>query len=780
MEECKMKREIVAFLGILIILGSFFAGIDTKRIDAQVGVNSLDAAQFVSNVFLEDSEGPLGTNKVSDSSSIKVIYELELGSGSNIDTSQPYTMTLPKELNYETSIPISLNTVSGIHLGDVTIKNGIISIQFSSSVHSLDNLKINFDFWSNFDKDELNYDTGNDLIFPIQNNPNHSIHVNFSKSSSGGGSGTSAISKSLTYDDADPTIVNWTVTVNNGGYAVTNSVFQDVMENHQDYLTGSMTINYRNWKKAIIKSEKTDPSISQNNDGSQNFSLSFGQLTSEDEKNDSVITSVVLHYQTKLLYNSNNNHYPNTATSFDGSERIDSALSTATYRGQGGGGEGDEIIDIKGKKIWEDQNNREQRRPKQITVSLLRNGINYREQVVSENSSNEWGYVFTSVPKYDSSGTTYTYTVKEIDVPEGYMSEVAGTIITNHYTLPESISVSGQKIWDDQENKDGNRPSNITVNLLANGLLKESRLVTAETGWRYQFKGLPKEENGQEISYSITEKPVRDYSSKTEGNNLINIYTPEKTSVSVQKIWEDENNQDGIRPKKVFVELYANRQKISEASLSAENEWKITWDELSKRKNGEEILYTVKERESISGYRASSVESHKGNFVLTNTHIPELIDVVGKKTWKDQNNRLSKRPKQITVQLIRNKKVIASKKVTQKDGWTYSFEKLAKFSNGKRINYSILELPVRNYTSEVKGYDLVNTYKNDGKAIHLDRSIQKTYEDNYSKSDLTGNSKFAINKSRYPNTGDKSNIKWILSGFVVTVAISGLYFIKKR
>lgn len=288
---------------------------------------------------------------------------MELGSGSNIGTTRPYTIPLPKELSYETSVRISLNTTSGIHLGDVTIKNGIVSIQFSPNVHSLENLKINFDFWSNFDKDELDYYIGNDLVFPIKNNPGHSIHINFSKSSSGGDSGTSAVSKSLTYEDVDPTIVNWTVTVNNGGDAVTDSVFQDVMENYQDYITGSMTINYRNWKKTVINKENTDPTISQANDGSQSFSLSFGQLTSEDEKNDSKVTSVVLHYQTKLLYNADNNHYPNTATSFDGSELIDSALSTVAYRGQSGGGEGDEIIDMSGKKVWDDQNNREQIRP---------------------------------------------------------------------------------------------------------------------------------------------------------------------------------------------------------------------------------------------------------------------------------------------------------------------------------------------------------------------------------------------------------------------------------
>lgn len=48
---------------------------------------------------------------------------------------------------------------------------------------------------------------------------------------------------------------------------------------------------------------------------------------------------------------------------------------------------------------------------------------------------------------------------------------------------------------------------------------------------------------------------------KNEGNNLINIYTPEKTSVSVQKVWKDGNIQDGLRPKEIFVELYCQSEE---------------------------------------------------------------------------------------------------------------------------------------------------------------------------------------------------------------------------
>ncbi|MEN2667251.1 Cna B-type domain-containing protein [Listeria aquatica] len=40
---------------------------------------------------------------------------------------------------------------------------------------------------------------------------------------------------------------------------------------------------------------------------------------------------------------------------------------------------------------------------------------------------------FSGLPKYDASGEAYSYTVDEVDVPEGYVESVEGTTITNTY-----------------------------------------------------------------------------------------------------------------------------------------------------------------------------------------------------------------------------------------------------------------------------------------------------------------------------------------------------------
>ena len=63
--------------------------------------------------------------------------------------------------------------------------------------------------------------------------------------------------------------------------------------------------------------------------------------------------------------------------------------------------------------------------------------------------------------------------------------------------------------------------------------------VTADEAgnWTYTFKDLPKYANGQEITYTVAEEEVTDYTTTYDGSNITNSYTPGKTSATVTKIW---------------------------------------------------------------------------------------------------------------------------------------------------------------------------------------------------------------------------------------------------
>src|SRR5699024_2547457 len=100
--------------------------------------------------------------------------------------------------------------------------------------------------------------------------------------------------------------------------------------------------------------------------------------------------------------------------------------------------------------------------------------------------------------------------------------------------------------------------------------------------WSHVFEGLPVFENGVEITYTITADAVENYSTEIVESVITNRYTPEETSVTVTKDWQDGNNQDGNRPDSIQVQLTADGEALEgqTAELNAENNWTASWSGL--------------------------------------------------------------------------------------------------------------------------------------------------------------------------------------------------------
>lgn len=205
---------------------------------------------------------------------------------------------------------------------------------------------------------------------------------------------------------------------------------------------------------------------------------------------------------------------------------------------------------------------------------------------------------------------------------------VSGFTVTN--TNKETVEISGTKTWDDDGNRDGARPSSITVRLLADGTEVDSTTVepAADGSWTYSFSSLAKyNADGSEITYTVTEDAVPNYATTVEGTSITNSYTPDKTSVTVTKAWDDANDQDGKRPEKIKVQLYADGVKSGpEVELSKDKGWTYTWSNLDKNKNGKPIKYTVDEVSALpSGYIKIADDSDPNKVVITNSRQAEKI-----------------------------------------------------------------------------------------------------------------------------------------------------------
>ena len=284
----------------------------------------------------------------------------------------------------------------------------------------------------------------------------------------------------------------------------------------------------------------------------------------------------------------------------------------------------------------------------------------------------------------------------------------------NHLLSLDTTTVSGTKTWDDYDNKFNTRPTSITVQLLQNGEVFQTKTVTPnkEGEWHYEFTDLPTtDESGQTYDYAIQETPVEGYTTKVNGYDLVNTYrNTETTEVSGTKTWNDYDNKFNTRPESITVKLIQNDKEIDKQVVKSDNHgnWTYRFDKLPKYDaEGKAYTYTIQE-ENVPGYT-----SEINGYDLVNTYRnTETTTVSGTKTWNDNNNQLNIRPESITVGLMQNGKKIDNQivKADKEGNWTYHFENLPKYdSKGKAYVYTIQEATVSGYISEVNGYDLVNT-----------------------------------------------------------------------
>lgn len=289
-------------------------------------------------------------------------------------------------------------------------------------------------------------------------------------------------------------------------------------------------------------------------------------------------------------------------------------------------------IDYKVTKVWKDANNQDGKRPESVTVQLYKKVGNADPVAVEgkkltltakdKTDDNTWVASFTKLPQYEA-GKEITYSIEEVDVPAGYESSVTGQVVTNTHN-PDTVILSGTKVWKDNNNQDGKRTRSVKVQILNGDKVVQEIEVSEKTGWKFESKKLPKYENGKEIKYTVKETAMTEYKAtittdKDGKYTITNEHTPEKTAVKGHKIWKDEDNKDGIRPASITVKLLADGKETGQtATVSETSGWTYEFTGLDRYQEGKEIAYTVVEVNVPDGYTAS-VEGYN----ITNTHTPE-------------------------------------------------------------------------------------------------------------------------------------------------------------
>lgn len=472
------------------------------------------------------------------------------------------------------------------------------------------------------------------------------------------------------------------------------------------------------------------------------------------------------------------------------------------------------LTDFGVKKNWSDAENQDGVRPTEIEVGLFIG----EDPVLDENNEpmtltlsedNNWTAAWRDLPvnKPGEVGQEITYRVQEetianYEVPE-YVTEVVadpdnplltmdGVTITNTHEL-EVTEVAVTKDWEDAEDQDGIRPTSVTVKLLADeeevmDELGEPLTITLSdaNGWTGVWSNLPVHKAGavgQDITYTVEEELVEGYNLPIytpgtivdpdnqvvtyEGFTVTNTHEPDVTEFAVKKVWDDAENQDGIRPASIKVQLSDGTNPVGDVvTLSEDNNWTYVWTGLPVHQPGavgQEVVYTVEET-MVGGYDNPTYEPGSladpdnpllqvDGYTITNSHTPEVVDITANKIWEDKDNKFNARPETVTLQLLANGKATGDAvTVGEKDDWTYTWEALPKYADGKVIAYTVEETVVP--------ADYKATYSADG------LTITNTYMEPKSPAEPPGKVTPAAVK-----TGDDSNLGHVMLILVAAVAV---------
>lgn len=390
-----------------------------------------------------------------------------------------------------------------------------------------------------------------------------------------------------------------------------------------------------------------------------------------------------------------------------------------------------ELIDIPVTKTWDDGNDQDGVRPAEIIVRLLADEVEIDSGKML--ASDGWATIrFEDLPKYRDGGTEIVYTIEEDEVGDGYAATINGFDIVNTRT-PERVDVPVVKAWDDASDQDGMRPASVELVLMGDGT-EAARCTLTGTGdsWNHTFASLPKYAAGQMIAYSVVEEgdpgeyvPVTTLAAP---RTITNRRTPDITSRTVIKVWEDDADRDRLRPESVVVQLMADGEAYGEPVTVSGPAWTHTWEDLPLRAAGQLVEYTVVEVGEVTGYVATV-----DGFTITNTHAIETTSLTGVKIWDDADDQDGRRPEAVKLQLRAGATAVGEPVEVTGPNWAYTWDELPVYDAGERIDYNIVELEVADgYTKSEAGMVVTNSY--DPETVV--RTAKKIWEDGNDKDGL--------------------------------------------
>lgn len=266
-------------------------------------------------------------------------------------------------------------------------------------------------------------------------------------------------------------------------------------------------------------------------------------------------------------------------------------------------------------KVWKIDNGGTQ--PESVKVQLEKDGQPYGNPV-SLSDKNDWKHEWKDLP------LGFTWTVEEVDAPEGFMS------YTNHYNnhfvitnddvdteqKPETVNV--KKVWVIDDG--GERPDSVSVQLMRDGEpFGDPVTLNDANDWSHAWNDLESGHNWTVVELNVPDGFKATVSQSGDTFTIINDDTTEKTTeIRANKEWTIDDG--GTRADSVTVQLYCDGQPWGDpVTLSDSNDWTTLWEELPVGHS-----WSVVEINVPAGF-TSSVTQEDGVITITNDDIPTDI-----------------------------------------------------------------------------------------------------------------------------------------------------------
>ena len=196
--------------------------------------------------------------------------------------------------------------------------------------------------------------------------------------------------------------------------------------------------------------------------------------------------------------------------------------------------------------------------------------------------------------------------------------EITSIIEPNEYELyagwEKAIKV--KKVWDDEDNKYGNRPDKVTVTLYPSNSSSKSSAdpieLNAKNNWEGEFKNIKPSKYGYTVKENPEQSPGYEEGvvSRNDKDGFVVTNKTEFITISGSKTWVHDGNE-GTIPTDVTVTLKENGTATDKV-VTGES-WKF--ENLPKYKNQQEVKYTLEES-PVKNYNSTKSED---GYSFTNT-----------------------------------------------------------------------------------------------------------------------------------------------------------------